>query len=85
MPESIIVYRNPMEQRFWESVMNSDGMFTMFIVFIVVALLTWIGSYHIFNWIAKRLSHSNDSDTFCGLGATIVAGISVWLVITKIM
>ena len=85
MQDSIIVYRNPIEKAFWESIMSGNGLFTMIIVFIVVALLSWIGSYYIFHWIAKRLHYSKNADTFCGLGASIVAGFSVWLVITKIM
>jgi len=77
MSDSIIVYRNPLEKTFWEGTMGGNGNTLLFIiVFIVVAILSWVLSYHIFQWLANRMGCKPDnSNAFCGLLATIIAGV----------
>lgn len=82
MQDSIIVYRNPLEKALWEGIMSGNGNILLFIiVFIVVALLSWVMTYHATIWIANRMGiREYKASPFCGILATIIAGVlAFWI------
>lgn len=53
MPESIIIYRNPMEAAMWEPLMSTEG-FTIFISVVVLGTIACIIYGMIVNRINRR-------------------------------
>lgn len=57
-PTSIIVYRNPLEQAFWEGFMSSPLVFPIICGLVGAGVLCWIVSA-IFDALQKRALHNN--------------------------
>lgn len=58
LPTSIIIYRNPLEQAFWEGFMSSPLVFPIICGLVGAGALCWIVSA-VFDSIQSRLLHKN--------------------------
>lgn len=81
MPDSIIVYRNPMEKMFWESMTN--GGFTTFLLFGAVMGVTFCALYFgITKVTGKGTWRGDDGDWILGFSLVlsfILACVAVWM------
>lgn len=81
MSDSIIVYRNPMEKAFWESMQN--GNFIYIAAFVVVSAVVFLVVYLSLIKICKKIGW-RDCDTVCGLIAIVAAGAAAFFTIIHI-
>lgn len=81
MTNSIIVYRNPLEQAFWEGLMNSGTLFPLIVgivvFFIVFSSLNSIGEKFTRSFSKKRVYASNAS---LFISASVAIGIIFYMV-----
>lgn len=73
--QSIIVYRNPLEQQFWES-----GLVFPLIVFMVVAVVSIVVLTTIAKWITRPMSTANDVANWVAIATGV--GFAGWLAYT---
>jgi FtsH-binding integral membrane protein len=71
MPDSIIVYRNPVEKMFWE-----QGGFGHALIFGAAMLVTFLVVF----WLVEQIKSNNKASVPVALTLSIIAGcIAVWL------
>jgi archaellum biogenesis protein FlaJ (TadC family) len=72
MTQSIIVYRNPVEQAFWESgiVVPLGGALATF-------FLVMVGMMMLFNWVARELSKPQPGNFEIGVAFAFAGTVAI--------
>lgn len=88
MNQSIIVYRNPLEQMFWESFMNSPYVWPILCAVVVFLLVAWAVASFLENpprWTVKIFPGFLRSWRYDGYFALVVAASSAVVVFTYLV